>query len=1023
MIPSAWHPSTIAGKLRLCIGLFFLLITCILVSWMWSLRQINQARTTIGLCTAIERTVLDMDRLLEKARRLHGDFCVQYSRIGLAEAHVQFAQPSIRLVAEAVTASTELKKMLDQSEVGKDLSQHRVDLNLYLASAKRFGDTSLQSIDLITRLAAPERGLEATLNRLLPQLSSALAQIPSMVDLNRDLQLSVQRYLTLRQRPLMQAAFNALASLEEQLARRPSLPGTPPLRDLLAELKATGQEMVQVDAEIKNKLNDFNLQNTISQPIARILVDQAAREVQAAKEVIAKIIRNTAILLVGCLAFTVGGGLLISRFITHTITRRIEILNSCANCWQQGQLELKAPEQPTDELGQLGQTFNLMSSRIATTLEHLEKTIAERTSQLSASEQRFRSIADQLPHVAIIGMNSARQVFFWNHACHQLYGLSDNEAHGQLVEELLVDEQQRPLLQQQLMRWIDEDCPLAGEMTFRHREGDQVPVFVASLSLTDPAGCKELYSIQVDLTELKRVEEERALQASIYRSLFEHTSSGVGVLEPIDEGIDFLIKDANPAVGRIERYPLHEIKGKSLVALFPEVVSSGMLAILQKVWRTGTPQYLPPIVSSHDHRTLWRQGHLYTIPSGEVVLVYDDITQLKESEQQRVAIEAQLQRSRKMEAIGLLAGGVAHDLNNILSGIVSYPDLLLMQLAPDSTLRKHVLAIQESGQRAAAVVADLLTVARGVSSEKKICSLNQLIKEYLLSPEHEALLARHPGVRCQTALATSLPPFPCSPIHIKKSLMNLVTNAAEAIDHGGQILIRTRAEQVDESTAQSLGIEPGHYVVIEVKDSGSGIPQADLDHIFEPFYTKKAMGRSGTGLGLAVVWNTIEDHRGSVQVSSSDAGTMFLLHFPAAPRAVLPEHEDSDAGLILGSGQTILIVDDESMQREVAAQFLDTLGYSSQAVSSGEAAVEFLRTQQVDLVLLDMLMGNGINGRQTYERILHDHPGQKALIVSGYSENEEVRDALALGVSAYLQKPYTLEHLSRTVAAILSSSP
>jgi len=897
MNPLTWHPSSIAGKLRLAIGLCFVLIAFILASWLWSLRQVNQARETIATCTAIERTILNMDRLLEKARRLHGDFCVQYSRIGLAEAHVQFAQPSIRLVAEAVVASTELKKMLDHSKVDADLFQHRVNLNLYLASAKRFGETSLQSIDLITRLAAPERGLEATLGRLLAQLSSALSQIPSMVDLNRDLQLTFQRYLSLRQRPIMQTAFNILAPLEEQLARRHSsgLPGAPHLHDLLAELKATGEEMVQVDTEIKNKLNDFNLQNNISQPIARLLVDHAAQEVQAAKEVITQTIRNTAISLVGCLVFALGGGLLVSRLIAQTITRRIETLNQCAAHFQQGYMDIKAPEHPADELGQLGQTFNLMSNRIAATLEHLERTIAERTSQLSASEQRFRSIADQLPQVAIIGINSAREVFFWNHACHQLYGLRDDEARGQLLEELVADREQRASVRQQLTMWIEQDCPLTGEMIFHHKEGCQVPVFVASLSLLDPTGQREFYSIQVDLTELKG------------------------------------------------------------------------------------------------------------------------------SEQQRIAIEAQLQRSRKMEAIGLLAGGVAHDLNNILSGIVSYPDLLLMQLPFDSKLRKPVLAIQESGQRAAAVVADLLTVARGVSSEKKLCFLNQLIHQYLLSPEHEALLARHPGVRCQIELSATLPPFMCSPIHIKKSLMNLITNAAEAIDSSGQILIHTRAEQIKESAAQSLGIAPGHYVVIDVTDSGSGISQADLDHIFEPFYTRKTMGRNGTGLGLAVVWNTIEDHRGGVHVSSSDAGTVFTLYFPAAVQAALPVHDDPDTGLIQGAGQSVLIVDDELLQRDIAAQLLDTLGYRSLTVSSGEAAVELLQKQKVDLVLLDMLMGNGINGRQTYERILQDHPGQKALIVSGYAANEEVREALALGVSSYLQKPYTLEHLSRTVANILAS--
>ena len=1017
----AWHPATIAGKLRLGFGLMFLLVTIIMAAWLWSLHKVNRARETISSCIAIERTVLNMDRLLEKARRLHGDFFLQYARIGLGTAHIQFAQPSIRLVAEAVSASSELKKMIAESGVGKRLHARQSEINLYLASAKRFADTSIQSIEIITRLAAPEHGLDDQFSHMLANLQKEATPYPSLDKPIQKIQLLYQEYHVTRQRHLMQSVFNNLARID--LALKAALPNGSNSHDALRlrinQIQSTGEELVAIEAEIKNKFNDFNLQTGTAQPIARLLVDEAAKEVAAAKAIFTQTINGALFSLAACLLTACATALLISRFISQTITRRIETLTQCTAQLQQGRLNLSASEQPADELGQLGQTFNLMSDRIRAMVDQLEQTIVERTGQLRASEHRFRSIADQLPHVGIIGLSHNGQVFFWNRACHQLYGISDADAHGQSLETLIIEKERRPLFAEELAAWMHRGEVLEGEKVFRHQNGTPIPVFVASLDLRTAEGGKEFYSIHMDLSELKQMEKDRALQTSIYRSLFEHISSGVGVVEAIDEGRDFLIKDANPAIERIEGYSPDAIRGRSLLECFPGTDRSGLLALLQKVWRTGESAVLPPFSHAYQNRPKWRQGHLYKIPSGEVVIVYDDITELKQAEHQREAIEAQLQRSRKMEAIGLLAGGVAHDLNNILSGIVSYPDLLLMQLAPDSTLRKPIHAIQESGQRAAAVVADLLTVARGASSEKKLCSLNQLVSQYLHSPEYDELLKRHPGVECRSECSPRIWPLFCSPIHIKKSLMNLVTNAAEAIEQGGQITVRTDKRDVSATEAQTLAVKAGVYVLLEVTDSGPGIAQEDLDHIFEPFYTRKAMGRSGTGLGLAVVWNTIQDHNGAIEVSSSSHGTVFTLYFPATEQEALLMEEELDNDIRRGNGETVLVVDDEPLQREIATQILDTLGYQSLSMVSGEAAVEYLQEHDVDLVLLDMLMGTGLNGRETYAQIIRRHPGQKALIVSGFSENEEVREALRLGVSAYLQKPYAISSLSRAVATAL----
>lgn len=182
------------------------------------------------------------------------------------------------------------------------------------------------------------------------------------------------------------------------------------------------------------------------------------------------------------------------------------------------------------------------------------------------------------------------------------------------------------------------------------------------------------------------------------------------------------------------------------------------------------------------------------------------------------------------------------------------------------------------------------------------------------------------------------------------------------------------------------------------------------------------MGRSGTGLGLAVVWERIQDHLGCIEVSSSELGTVFTLYFPATEQEAFAMEDVLDNEILRGNGETVLVVDDEPLQREIATQILETIGYHSLALASGEEAVDYLQDHDVDLVLLDMIMGTGINGRETYARIIRRHPGQKALIVSGFSENEEVRTALQMGVFAYLQKPYAISSLSRAVGAALQAS-
>jgi PAS domain S-box-containing protein len=395
-----------------------------------------------------------------------------------------------------------------------------------------------------------------------------------------------------------------------------------------------------------------------------------------------------------------------------------------------------------------------------------------------------------------------------------------------------------------------------------------------------------------------------------------------------------------------------------------------------------------------------------------LLCIGNDITQLRQAAEQKEELEKRLQRAQKMEAIGTLAGGVAHDLNNILAGLVSYPELLLMDLPLGSPMNKPLQIIKKSGERAAGIVQDLLTLARRGVNTCEVLQLNRLIRDYLKSPEFLALKQDHPGVQVETSLSKELFNIVGSPIHLFKSIMNMVNNAAEAIEKDGIIRISTENRYVDKPIRGYDDVEEGDYVVIRVSDTGVGIPSRDLERIFEPFYTKKTMGRSGTGLGMAVVWGTVKDHNGYIDVQSKEgAGTTFTLYFPVTRRDMQGDQTSKMIREYMAKGETILVIDDVSEQREIASLLLERLGYKVVTAASGDEAVEYLKNHSADLLILDMIMEPGMDGLETYRKIVEMKPGQKAIIVSGFSETERVREAQRLGVGGYLKKPYALESI------------
>ncbi|MCK5913056.1 MAG: hypothetical protein KAG12_04210, partial [Desulfuromusa sp.] len=408
--------------------------------------------------------------------------------------------------------------------------------------------------------------------------------------------------------------------------------------------------------------------------------------------------------------------------------------------------------------------------------------------------------------------------------------------------------------------------------------------------------------------------------------------------------------------------PLNDFQNEKVGCLFIAIDTTDMVADVQKSMFSAAILSLALLLSSYvilhfSFGALIEKivGLNKSLENSNLDLekrVEERTKELVQETEERKNTEEKLHRAEKMEAIGLMASGVAHDLNNILSGVISYPELLLMRLPEDSKLRLPITSIKESGLRAAAVVADLLTVARDAAKVRAFTDINTLILEYLQSPEAASLQELNSEVVITTQLAADLPKVCCSPTHVNKCIMNLVMNATESFSTAGEVKISSSVLSLSSVSMPEVSLAPGDYIIVTVEDNGSGISAEDLSHIFEPFYTKKEMGRSGTGIGLAVVWNCMEDHGGAVTVKSTEQqGTTFSLLFPVGRgeeecHAGISSRGDTD---FKGHGETILVVDDEAHQRDIAVQVLDELGYRAEAVNCGEDAIAYVKEHRVDL--------------------------------------------------------------------------
>lgn len=371
-------------------------------------------------------------------------------------------------------------------------------------------------------------------------------------------------------------------------------------------------------------------------------------------------------------------------------------------------------------------------------------------------------------------------------------------------------------------------------------------------------------------------------------------------------------------------------------------------------------------------------------------------------------------RAQRLETAGRIAGQVAHDFNNLLGPLTAYPDLIRDLLGPGHPAQELMDSIESAALQMAAINQQLLTLGRRGHYEQTVVNLNEIVREAAARE-----IPRPKSLVVELELATDLMGIKGGGAQIARAVTNLLSNARDAMIDTGVLTLRTENLYVDDQRGHLERILKGEYVRLTIADTGAGMSAETMSKMFDPFFTTKTSDRRrGSGLGLSVTHAVMEDHRGYVDCESEvGRGTSMYLYFPVTHDHV----STSDSAEIVGGSEKVLIVDDDPIQRNVATRLLDRLGYRVRSVESGEQAVRLLQAETFDLLVLDMVMPGGIDGAETYQRILRGQEGQRAIIVSGYAESERVDLALRRGAHSFLKKPLTPTAFGQAVRRALDA--
>jgi two-component system, cell cycle sensor histidine kinase and response regulator CckA len=650
------------------------------------------------------------------------------------------------------------------------------------------------------------------------------------------------------------------------------------------------------------------------------------------------------------------------------------------------------------------------------------------TAALREAEAKYRQLVEMVPAISYVAEAGAQGRFLYLSPQAETilgYRPEDCVSDPRFWWDHLNPEDHAIALQEDT--W-EEGRPFQVEYRMRRQDGGEVWLRDDAVIVRDPdTGTRLTRGLLIDITEQKSAAAALRDSEARYRMFLAQSSEGIYRIEyappvpchlPVGEQLEMGLKngymaECNDAMAKIYgRCSAEDLIGKPLsefLVLRDPMTRGFMESFIGSGYQITDQESRE--VDAHGQRKILRSTMMGTLIDGHWVRTWGisrDVTE-------RMHFEEQLRNAQQLEAVGRLAGGVAHDFNNILSIIMGHGELLLAT-GVDESARNGLTQIRRAAERAAALTQQLLAFSRKQVLLPKVLDLNEAVADV------QKMLARVIGEDIELAakLHPSLASVKVDPGQVEQVLMNLAINARDAMPQGGKLLMETSNVEVEVEGGRDLELKAGRYVMLQVTDTGHGMDAAILAHIFEPFFTTKKMGK-GTGLGLATVYGIVKQSGGSIQVESEvGRGSEFRIYLPAADGGPRKQRDTVAAETVMGGKETILIVEDEPDLRELTRLFLEGYGYKVLQAASAEQAVQVAEkfSDRIDLLLTDVIMP-GMSGRRLAEKVLSKRPQTKIVYMTGYTDDMVVQHKVLEPGVKLLQKPFSKVDLALKVRSTL----